>query len=414
MSFPGPPTRRGLLGAAFGLGLGAGCVCTTAPPAAARPAPPAGPAPSSGGPPPDKGTHLVMLGTQGGPIPGRRAATSTALVVNGAVYLVDAGSGLPVRFYELGLDFARVRAMFITHLHSDHYADAFNFFSVNWTNWDFPSQQVQVHGPGRADRSDEGRAPVPGLPSTPYADLVRPDLPTPGIVDFFEASVSANAYDINERLRSTRRSDGVPMDLTGTSGPALMVPHGMALPEAASFSNRVPVMKPVHVYEDDLVRVTAVLVDHPPVFPAFAFRFETADETIVFSGDTSPNDNLMEFARGADILVNEVMDIDAATAQFAGLPIEKTMQEQFTSAHTPSRDWTSPVTGRTKPGVGNVARRTDVGALVLNHVYPGDGTVPDSRFHNDARGVYRRTVVVSRDLMVLDTAELSARRTRRP
>ncbi|MEU0300452.1 MBL fold metallo-hydrolase [Streptomyces sp. NPDC006175] len=396
-----------MLGAA--LGLGAGCACTTATPVAARPAF-SGPAPVSGGPPPDKGTHLVMLGTQGGPIPGRRAATATALVVNGAIYLIDAGSGLPVRFYEAGLDFASVRGMFITHLHSDHYADAFTFFSVNWTNWRFPSQQIQVYGPGRADRSDEGTGPVPGLPSEPHAAPVRPELPTPGIVDFFEASISANAYDINERLRSTRRADGVPMDLTGTSGNALMVPHCIRLPPAAAFSNRVPEMRPIPVYEDDLVRVTAILVDHPPVFPAFAFRFETEDRTIVFSGDTSPNDNLMEFAHGADVLVNEVMDIEAATAQFDGMPIQKTMQEQFSTAHSPSRDWTSPVTGRTKPGVGTVARRCGVKSLVLNHVYPGDGSVPDSAFSGEARRTFRRPVVVSNDLMVLDTAELSGRR----
>lgn len=406
MPVPGTPTRRGVLGAA--LGLGAGCACTIATPATAGATTTGDP--TSSGPPPKTGTHLVMLGTQGGPIPGRRAATSTALVVNGSIYLVDAGSGLPVRFSQSGLDFAKVRAMFITHLHSDHVIDAFNFFSLNWTNWQFPDQQVEVFGPDRADRTGPRSSPAPGLPTKPFAPLVRPKLPTPGIVDFFELSISANAYDINDRLRSTRQSDGVPMDLTGTSGDALMVPHGIEVPRYANFSNPVPEMRPIPVYEDELVKVTAVLVDHPPVFPAFSYKFETADKTIVFSGDTSPNDNLMHFAHGADVLVNEVMDIDAAVARFVGTPIYETMELQFTTAHTPSRDWTSPTTGQTKLGVGTVAHRCGVKSLVLNHVYPGDGSVPDSQFHRDARSAYRGPVVVSDDLMVLNTAELTGGR----
>lgn len=122
----------------------------------------------------------MMLGTQGGPIPGARAATATALVVDGAIYLVDAGAGLPIRFSEARLDFAAVRALFVTHLHSDHYADAFTFLTVNWTNWDFGRQLIQVHGPGRAAESGPTGSTAPGLPERPTAPLVAPELSTPG------------------------------------------------------------------------------------------------------------------------------------------------------------------------------------------------------------------------------------------
>ena len=46
-------------------------------------------------------------------------------------------------------------------------------------------------------------------------------------------------------------------------------------------------MDPVQVYEDELVEVTTILVDHPPMFPAYAFRFETPDGSITISGDTT-------------------------------------------------------------------------------------------------------------------------------
>jgi hypothetical protein len=51
-------------------------------------------------------------------------------------------------------------------------------------------------------------------------------------------------------------------------------------------------MPPFPVYQDDRVRVTATLALHPPVFPSFAFRFETEDASIVFSGDTARSDNV--------------------------------------------------------------------------------------------------------------------------
>ena len=61
------------------------------------------------------------------------------------------------------------------------------------------------------------------------------------------------------------------------------------------------------MFEDDRVRVSATLVAHAPVWPAFAFRFDTDDGSIVFSGDTARSENLIKLAKGADILVHEVI-----------------------------------------------------------------------------------------------------------
>src|SRR5436189_248554 len=59
------------------------------------------------------------------------------------------------------------------------------------------------------------------------------------------------------------------------------------------------------VYDDGDVRVTAFLEDHRPVEPAFGYRFETKGKSIVVSGDTRPNENLIKFAKHADVLVME-------------------------------------------------------------------------------------------------------------
>src|SRR5687768_17404620 len=72
---------------------------------------------------------------------------------------------------------------------------------------------------------------------------------------------------------------------------------------------RVPLAPLVRVHEvreggpvmaDDNLRVTATLVDHPPVVPSFAYRFDAVDRSIVISGDTAPSQNLVKLAAGAD------------------------------------------------------------------------------------------------------------------
>src|SRR5260370_17384627 len=60
-------------------------------------------------------------------------------------------------------------------------------------------------------------------------------------------------------------------------------------------------------YEHDRVRVSATLVPHAPIWPAFAYRFDPDEGAVVFSGDTAPSQNLVSLAKGADILVHEVI-----------------------------------------------------------------------------------------------------------
>lgn len=358
-------------------------------------------------PVPDSGCHVILLGTQSGPIPGTRAGIASALVVDGDIYLIDAGSGLPRQFFAAGLDFRRVRGMFITHLHSDHIADYFNFFSLNWTNWDFEAQTIEVYGPGRASRLERGESPLAGLPVGLDAPVVAPSLPTPGLRDLTELSVAANAYDLNQRLRSTRRSGERALEFTGLSGRPMLRAHDLQVPPEATVQLPSPPMLPIPVYQDDKVTVTATLVQHPPVFPAFAFRFDTAHGSAVFSGDTAPSDNLVELAQATDVLVHEVIAVQAAVRRFHGTPLYDTMATQFASGHTPHR--TRGAGGSDEvPGVGVVARRAGARSLVLTHIYPGDGSVPDEEFRAGAADEFAGPVVVGQDLMCLAIERLTA------
>lgn len=360
-------------------------------------------------PPPDTGTHLVLLGTRAGPHPSLRAATVSALVVDGAVYLIDAGAGLIQRFHEAGLEFSRLRSMFITHMHSDHIADYFMFFNVNFPQWDFEKQQVRVYGPGRADLAGPPESWSPGMPTFADTPVIAPTMPTPGIVEMTDLLKQAYAYDLNNSIRTTRRPGGRPLDFTGeTGGNPMLLPEAIATPPHAHVDNPSPEMEPIPVYEDDRVKVTATLVHHPPVFPAFGYRFETPHGVVVFSGDTTPCTNLTTLANGADVLVNEVVAVDEAVALYEGTALADTYRRQFLTGHTPLVSHGQPGTSEYVPGVGTVATEANCGALVLTHLYPADGQVSEEQFRAGAASEFAGPVIVGDDLQTIDIATLRA------
>src|SRR5215470_6926440 len=196
-------------------------------------------------------TRLVLLGTGGGASPKRlRAAPAQAVLVGDAAYVVDCGDGVARQMVLAGIPLSQLRAVFITHQHSDHNAGYGNLLLLGWVTGLKPT--VQAYGP------------------PPLARMTR-------------LFAEMNRYDIETRVRD----EGLP-PFAG-----LVAPH--------EIHTGGPVM------HDDRVKVTAALVDHPPVKPAFAYRFDTADRSIVFSGDTAPSASLVALARGADVLVHEVL-----------------------------------------------------------------------------------------------------------
>lgn len=321
--------------------------------------------------------RLVLLGTAGGPLPSPvREGISQAVVVGGRAYLVDCGSGVTRQLRRARL-LSSLHEVFLTHLHSDHDCDYFNLFLLGWPilQWNPP---VHVHGPG----------PAGALPPSPIdrpeghdVGVVHPTSPTPGLVEVTSAHVAAHAYDLNVRMRDSGRSD-----LT-----QLVVPHEIDLPASlgAGPARIAPPMAPLTITEDDRVRVTAVLVDHPPVFPAFAFRFDTDAGSVVISGDTAPCANLVALAEGADVLVHEVYADDTAEARVDDDEGWEARQRDhhLVTAHTALSD------------VGKLAAEADVGCLVLTHFIPGDDDRDDAYWLDGIGGAFEGRVLVGRDLL---------------
>ncbi|HEV2178728.1 MAG TPA: MBL fold metallo-hydrolase, partial [Gemmatimonadaceae bacterium] len=163
---------------------------------------------------------------------------------------------------------------------------------------------------------------------------------------------------------------------------------------------RVPLRPLVHAHEvhgggpvmqDENVRVTAALVHHPPIVPAFAYRFDTADRSIVISGDTTPSDSLVALARRADVLVHEALfDAAAVDRLVASVPNASDLRRSILSHHTTAEE------------AGRVAAEAQVGTLVLSHLIPAeDPMVTDAMWSDAARKHFGGRVIVGKDLMEL-------------
>jgi len=149
------------------------------------------------------------------------------------------------------------------------------------------------------------------------------------------------------------------------------------------------------VTQDPNVKVSAVVVEHPPVKPALGYRFDFKDRSIAFSGDTAPSDALAKIAKGADVLVHEAMYVPAVEKyvreQIAkGRPVKyEPYMAHMKADHTPLEE------------VGRIAHEAGVKTLVLSHVVPAIDGISDSTWRAGAATHFKGEIVVGKDLMVL-------------
>lgn len=237
-------------------------------------------------------TQVVLLGT-GNPNPDPdRAGPAVAVIAGGHPYLVDCGAGV-VRRAEAArrngveaLDVERLDIVFLTHLHSDHTLGCPDLLLTPWVM--HRGSPLRVYGP-------------------------------PGTRALFDGILAAYEADIRNR----------------TTG---LQPHN------DSWRPEVTEIAAGTVYTDSVVRVIAFEVPHAGWAHPFGYRFETADRTIVISGDTGPGNAVADACAGCDILVHEVYS-DAA---FARLPPE--WQRYHGDAHTSASELAA-VAVRARPGL---------------------------------------------------------------
>ncbi|MDC8784655.1 MBL fold metallo-hydrolase [Roseateles koreensis] len=303
-------------------------------------------------PSPAPGTRVITLGTQGGPLPvGARAQPANAVVVQGRIYLVDSGNGVVGQLRRAGLDYRRVDRIFITHNHDDHNADWGTLMGLQWSTG--RRSEIHVYGPA----GTEG--------------MLK------GYLQYFEPNARIRSADARIAQR--------PADLF-----------------------RAHDIRGGVIYKDDLVTVSAVENCHyhfdsnaaaEAIHDAsYAYRFQTPDRVVVFSGDTGKCPVLTEFARDADLLVHEVISLplmaDSLQKFMASQPgkappgLFEGLMRHMEEDHTTPED------------IGRLARGAKVKKVVLTHFAPGRDADPDEAYVDGVKQHYDGPVIAAKDLMV--------------
>jgi ribonuclease BN (tRNA processing enzyme) len=292
------------------------------------------------------GTRLITLGTTAGPPPrAHRAQSSNLLIVNGSLYVVDAGDGVARRLAKAGINVRDIGTIFLTHHHDDHTAGLGTLMSDAWDNQ--RTQPINVYGPPRTE------------------DLVK------AAVQYFTISAQI------------RIADG-----------------GRTVPIAQVFFGHD--IAPGMVYQDANIKVTAAENTHfefhkgaaAGKYKSYSYRFETPGRVIVFTGDTGPSDAVTELARGADLLVSEANSVDdrmqllIRSGQWQAMTSDEQagIKQQMTQGHL------SPDV------IGKMAARAGVKTVVLTHLT----AKPDDDYTawvSEVKKYFPGQVLIAKDLM---------------
>lgn len=274
-------------------------------------------------------TQVVMLGTGTPNADPDRSGSCVAIIANEQPYLVDFGPGCVRRAAaarRLGIaavEMKKLTRAFATHLHSDHTAGYPDLILTPWVLG--RNEPLQVYGPL-------------------------------GLHKMTDHILSAYERDIYVRTSGLE-----PGNKEGYKVQAREIGPGL-------------------IYEDANLKARAFVVKHGSFEPAFGFRFETSDRTIVISGDTVPVQSLIEQAKQCDLLIHEVYSVKG----FATRPPE--WQNYHSRFHTSTHE------------LAQIAKEVKPGLLVLYHQLFWGTT--DEDLIREIREIYDGPVASAKDLDV--------------
>jgi ribonuclease Z len=281
---------------------------------------------------------ITLLGTAPGP-PVRVgwAGVSTLIEAGGQRFLFDAGYGSMARLVESGLPMDGVTKVFLTHLHSDHIVDLPAFLLLPWSAPSERGVPLEVGGPA-------------------------------GTTAMMRHLQEAFAFDIH-----VRRDLDEKVSAKGIEVIARDIQEGV-------------------IYNENGVKITAFLVDHGAVTPAFGYRVDHAGRSVALSGDTRPSENLVAFSKGVDVLIHEAID-EVSLRKLA--PSERLFRAIVEHHTTPEQ-------------AADIFRRVGPRLAVFSHAQGGSAVI------DRTRRSYPGRVEMGEDLMLIEIGDEVVVRRRGP
>ena len=267
-----------------------------------------------------------------------RAKACVAVFAGGKFYIVDVGPESVENLVRWGIPLSKIGGVLLTHFHSDHIGD---LGELNLQTW----------AAGRP-----APLPVYGGPGVE------------GVVAGFNA-----AYRLDQGYRTEHHTERV---MPASTWP--LTARVVDLGEPTPAKDRVAT-----VLETGDLRITAIEVDHAPITPAYAYRFDYRGRSVVVTGDLKFHPPLAAAAKGADILVSEAIArsmVEALQRGTAGAG----RQQQATILHDIQDYHLSP------REAAQIAERAGVKLLVFYHLLPApDSALARRLFADDVREVRR-------------------------
>jgi ribonuclease BN (tRNA processing enzyme) len=288
--------------------------------------------------------QFITLGTSAGPnAQASRSQPANALVVNEDLYLVDAGDGAVGQLVKTGHRLQEVDGLFISHLHFDHTGGVLAVLSL----------QSQL-----------------GVATT--LKIFGP----PGTKTFINGLVDSMA-------------------------PAMDAAFGMP---GRSWHSNVDVVELVHGSTIELDGMTVIVAENshfavpdnsraPEKAKSLSFRFDLANRSIVYTGDTGPSEAIEILAKGADLLVSEMMDIDAVLGNI------RRNEPEMPRRQLDGIEWHLRAHHLLPRQVGEMASRAGVDEVVVTHVAPNVASAElAGRYVDEIGETFDGEVVIANDL----------------
>lgn len=291
------------------------------------------------------GLHVFLCGT-GSPMPDAdRAGPCIGVLAGNDAFVFDSGSGSARKLLRMGFPAEKMKAVFLTHLHSDHIDGLSELLLQSW---------------------------IAGARSTPLP-VYGPQGTQQVIAGF------GQAYAIDKGFRVAHHGAQV-ANPGGYGGAAMILPVPLSSATA---------------WEANGVRITVIKVNHTPVAPAFGYRIDYKGRSVSVSGDTIYSQDFTAASKGVDVMFHEA--INKAMVGQMGDTLDRRGRRGAAKIMRDIQGYHA-----TPEDAARSAQAADAKALVLYHLVPGPpSSYFDAAFMGDAPDLFDGEISVARDGMIV-------------